>query len=226
MRQYKPAEINGLTSCYRGPPKKVSSGYMNKQTSKLFEQLLNAVGVDKVELEQQIWQEFGCTRAVLVMDSTGFTRITNSHGIVHYLRVLARIREELVPVFESHGSLRTRVEADNIYAEFENVVSAHLAAIEANHLVDRQRFDLADSERFGICIGIGFGQLLDSGHEGLYGPEMNLASKLGEDTAEAGEILLTEAAWTDLPADTQKLFRRRSVAISGADIAYHAMRAP
>ena len=198
---------------------------MSKQTSQLFEQLLNAVDVDKQELEHRVWREFGCTRAVLVMDSTGFTRITNSHGIVHYLRVLARIREELVPLFESHGSLRTRVEADNIYAEFKNVLSAHIAAIEANQLVDRQRFDLADSERFGICIGIGFGQLLDSGHEGLYGPEMNLASKLGEDTADSGEILLTEAAWTELPGDTQKLFRRRSVAISGADISFYAMRA-
>ena len=97
---------------------------MSKQNNKLFERLLNAVGLDKGELEHQVWREFGCIRAVLVMDSTGFTRITNSHGIVHYLSVLARVREELIPLFESHGSLRTRVEADNIYAEFETVQSA------------------------------------------------------------------------------------------------------
>jgi len=54
---------------------------------------------------------------------------------------------------------------------------------------------------------------------------MNLASKLGEDTADSGEILLAEAAWIELPGDTQKLFRRRSVAISGADISFYAMRA-
>ena len=198
---------------------------MSKQNNKLFERLLNAVGLDKGELEHQVWREFGCIRAVLVMDSTGFTRITNSHGIVHYLSVLARVREELIPLFESHGSLRTRVEADNIYAEFETVQSAHVAAVEANKLIDRQPFDLADSEKFGLCIGIGFGELLDSGHEGLFGPEMNLASKLGEDTADSGEILVTEAAWTELPKDTQKLFRRCFIEISGANISYYAMQA-
>ena len=195
------------------------------QQSKLFKKILGAVGSDKDELESQIWREFGCTRAVLVMDSTGFTRITSSHGIVHYLSILAQIREMLSPLFESFGSLRTRAEADNIYAEFESVTQALDAAIEANRMVDQQSLDLSESEKFGLCIGIGFGQLLDSGHEGLYGSEMNLASKLGEDTADAGEILMTEAAWREIPDTSQSSFHRCSVGISGADISYYLMRA-
>ena len=159
------------------------------------------------------------------MDSTGFTRITSSHGIVHYLSILAQIREMLSPLFESFGSLRTRAEADNIYAEFESVTQALDAAIEANRMVDQQSLDLSESEKFGLCIGIGFGQLLDSGHEGLYGSEMNLASKLGEDTADAGEILMTEAAWREIPDTSQSSFHRCSVGISGADISYYLMRA-
>ena len=159
------------------------------------------------------------------MDSTGFTRITSSHGIVHYLSILAQIREMLSPLLESCGSLRTRAEADNIYAEFESVAQALDAAVEANRMVDQQSLDLSESEKFGLCIGIGFGQLLDSGHEGLYGSEMNLASKLGEDTADAGEILMTEAAWREIPDTSQSSFHRCSVGISGADISYYLMRA-
>ena len=195
------------------------------QQSELFRKILGAVGSDKDELESQIWREFGCTRAVLVMDSTGFTRITSSHGIVHYLSILAQIREMLSPLLESCGSLRTRAEADNIYAEFESVAQALDAAVEANRMVDQQSLDLSESEKFGLCIGIGFGELLDSGHEGLYGSEMNLASKLGEDTADAGEILMTEAAWREIPDTSQSSFRRCSVGISGADISYYLMRA-
>ena len=196
------------------------------QQSELFKKILGAAGSDKDELESQTWREFGCTRAVLVMDSTGFTRITSSHGIVHYLSILAQIREMLSPLFESCGSLRTRAEADNIYAEFESVTQALHAAIEANRMVNQQSLDLSESEKFGLCIGIGFGQLLDSGHEGLYGSEMNLASKLGEDTADAGEILMTEAAWRELPDASQNNFHRCSVGISGADISYYLMQAP
>ena len=195
------------------------------QQSELFKKILGAIGSDRDELESQIWREFGCTRAVLVMDSTGFTRITSSHGIVHYLSILAQIREMLSPLLESCGSLRTRAEADNIYAEFESVAQALDAAVEANRMVDQQSLDLSESEKFGLCIGIGFGQLLDSGHEGLYGSEMNLASKLGEDTADAGEILMTEAAWREIPDTSQSSFHRCSVGISGADISYYLMRA-
>lgn len=194
------------------------------QKSELFKKLLSAVGSDKDELEAQIWREFGCTRAVLVMDSTGFTRITSTHGIVHYLSILAQIREVLSPLFESCGSLRTRAEADNVYAEFESVTAALNAAIEANRVVAQQSLNLSDSEKFGVCIGIGFGQLLDSGHEGLYGSEMNLASKLGEDTADAGEILITEAAWRELPDTSQTEFHRCSVGVSGTDISYYLTR--
>ena len=120
------------------------------QQSELFKKILGAAGSDKDELESQIWREFGCTRAVLVMDSTGFTRITSSHGIVHYLSILAQIREMLSPLFESCGSLRTRAEADNIYAEFESVTQALHAAIEANRMVNQQSLDLSESEKFGL----------------------------------------------------------------------------
>jgi class 3 adenylate cyclase len=45
-----------------------------------------------------------------------------------------------------------------------------------------------------LCVGIGFGKVLRVGDEDVYGQEVNAASKLGEDTAKANEILITDAA--------------------------------
>lgn len=45
---------------------------------------------------------------------------------------------------------------------------------------------------------IGYGSLLVIGGDDVYGDEMNLACKLGEDLAERGEVLLTQAAFEGL----------------------------
>ena len=53
-------------------------------------------------------------------------------------------------------------------------------------------------EPWGVAIGIGYGQMLDGGDEGMYGHEVNLSYKLGEDIASAGEILLTDKSYQSL----------------------------
>ena len=50
-------------------------------------------------------------------------------------------------------------------------------------------------------IGIGYGDTLVIGDEDLFGSEMNVACKLGEDIAGLDEILITTAAYTALPAN-------------------------
>ena len=42
-----------------------------------------------------------------------------------------------------------------------------------------------------LCIGLGYGDMLRIGDADVFGAEVNAASKLGEDTAEAWEILVT-----------------------------------
>lgn len=196
------------------------------QPSELFNRIMELQRAGSEDRAAQIWNEFGCKRAVLVLDSTGFTRITNSHGIVHYLEILAQLRQTVMPLFDSHGSLRSRAEADNIYAEFESVAPALEAAIEANRVVEEQELMLTESEPFSLCIGIGYGQVLECGQDGLYGAEMNLASKLGEDTAESREILLTEAAWAELPEERREDFEERVTGIVGTSIRYYWMHLP
>jgi hypothetical protein len=50
---------------------------------------------------------------------------------------------------------------------------------------------------------------------------VNLTSKLGEDVAQGGMILLTEAARAELPAEVQTTEERAS--ISGLGLIYHAL---
>jgi class 3 adenylate cyclase len=57
-------------------------------------------------------------------------------------------------------------------------------------------------EQILLCIGLGYGDVLRVGATELWGAEVNAASKLGEDTAKSGEILITGAvrdAVSELP---------------------------
>jgi class 3 adenylate cyclase len=66
------------------------------------------------------------------------------------------------------------------------------------------RFNRArpEDERFHFSYGIGYGEVLDL-EDDVFGLEVNLASKLGEDLARPGQVLLTPAAAAGLDAASQ-----------------------
>jgi class 3 adenylate cyclase len=47
-------------------------------------------------------------------------------------------------------------------------------------------------EQILLGVGLGFGDMLQIGEEDVFGAEVNAASKLGEDIAKGGDILVTE----------------------------------
>jgi class 3 adenylate cyclase len=49
----------------------------------------------------------------------------------------------------------------------------------------------APEDQVLLCLGIGYGDMLRIAEDDVFGAEVNAASKLGEDTAKAGEILVT-----------------------------------
>ncbi|OYW71169.1 MAG: hypothetical protein B7Z37_28510 [Verrucomicrobia bacterium 12-59-8] len=57
------------------------------------------------------------------------------------------------------------------------------------------------------CIGLGYGPLLRIGDDDVFGPEVNAASKLGEDSAHPWEILVTESvqAAAESAAEEEKI---------------------
>ena len=45
-------------------------------------------------LEKDIWAEFGARHSVLVLDMSGFSKLAQRHGIVHYLAMVRRMQSE------------------------------------------------------------------------------------------------------------------------------------
>lgn len=146
------------------------------------------------EIDARIKHVFGETLAVFVMDMAGFSRQTIRHGIIHFLAQIHRMHSVATPVIESHGGEVIKYEADNVFAVFPEVDAAVAAAVELDRSLELANTMLAEEYDMHGEFGIGYGDILLINNNDMYGSEVNLASKLGEDLAQRGEILLTEAA--------------------------------
>jgi len=146
------------------------------------------------EIDGEIWRRFGETAAVLVLDMCGFSRLTMRYGITHFLAMIHRLRAIVRPVIADAGGRVVKTDADNVFATFDDVAPALGAARTIQARLGAANAFLPEDWDLHASIGIGFGQLLMVGDDDLFGAEMNVASKLGEDVAGPGEILLSAAA--------------------------------
>lgn len=99
------------------------------------------------------------------------------------------------------------------------------AALEIQRSVRTAEIQVHNREIFGVCIGIGFGDVLSSRSEGVFGNEMNLTSKLGEDLAGKGEVLLTESAYEAISEENRNDTIGRKTTISGVELSYYIIKA-
>lgn len=175
----------------------------------------------RVQISEEIERDFTQRRAVMVLDMSGFSRTTQVHGIVSFLLMIHQMRLLAVPTIEARGGTLVKAEADNLYCLFERVEQAVAAAREIIRQLTTVNVLLPATRRLYASIGIGFGDLLVLGGHDLFGDEVNLASKLGEDVAQGGMILLTDAARTELDAAVATTEERAS--ISGLTLVYHTL---
>lgn len=171
--------------------------------------------------DERIWAKHGATRAILVTDLSGFTRLTRKHGIVHFLSIFQRALGVMVPAVRRNGGRTLKTAADNLMAIFPEPAQAVVAAGQmlADATVANRKRPLDTQVR--ICIGIGFGRVLLFDDD-CFGDDVNVAYKLGEDIAEPDEILCTEAAVGRLrdTGDPTPLDGPLAVAVSGVHLAY------
>jgi adenylate cyclase len=172
----------------------------------------------RAELEAQIERDFTEQRAVFVLDMSGFSRTTQAHGVVSFLLMIHQMRLLASPVVRARGGRLVKAEADNLYCLFETVEAAVAAAREIVRRLETVNVLLPATRRLYASIGIGFGEVLAPAEEDLFGDEVNLASKLGEDVAGEGVVLLTEAARAELPENLDA--REERVSISGLVLKY------
>ena len=146
------------------------------------------------ESDGEIWQRFGRTAAVLVLDMCGFSRLSMRYGITHFLGMIRRLQTLVRPVIAEGGGRLVKTEADNVFATFDDVPPALATARAIQRSLDAANTYLPEDWDLHAGIGIGYGPILLIGDEDLFGSEMNVASKLGEDVAARGEILLSSSA--------------------------------
>ncbi|MFT4631830.1 MAG: adenylate cyclase [Candidatus Pseudothioglobus sp.] len=178
---------------------------------------------DPLDHEAEIWARYGRTVTILVLDSSGFSRVSETHGILHFLSRLVLMRRVVEGVMGANKTLRIDFEADNVMAVFNHPDDAIKAAFECHQMIASEGIMLTADEPFKVCIGIGHGSMLYSETlEGYFGKEMNFASKLGEDTANGGETLLTQSAYALASAEHQSKFLADQTRVSGVELTYYA----
>ncbi len=146
-----------------------------------------------VQIDKRIKKDFEKIRTIFVLDMSGFSRTVQRYGLIHYLAMIHKMQRITRPIVEKHKGMVVKYEADNCFAVFPNPDRAVAAAIDIQHDLEVANLMTDDESDVHVAIGIGHGPILLFCDD-MFGNEMNLASKLGEDTADAGEILLTASA--------------------------------
>ena len=156
--------------------------------------------------------------AVVYTDTDDFTHRTARDGILHFLMCFDRALRHLRPAIARHGGRVVKVEADSLMIAFPEPRSACDGVDAMEQVLRRLNRDRPTNEQLTFSYGIGFGQVLELDDD-LFGLEVNLASKLGEDVARPGETLLTPSAAETLPAP----LRRRLAPYGQVGFAGHPM---
>ena len=163
---------------------------------------------------------FGQDKAILVLDMSGFSRTTHRHGIVYFLLMIHQMRLLASPCITKHAGIIVKAEADNLFCLFDTVGDAVRAAREITQRLDTVNLVLPEDRRLYASIGIGYGHVLNIEDKDLFGNEVNLASKLGEDVAAQGAILLTPQAHANVE-DAGIETGEEMISIAGLSLSYY-----
>jgi class 3 adenylate cyclase len=150
-------------------------------------------GADKKAVDERIWDLFGEIWCIMFTDLSGFSRNVAEFGIVHFLQTIYEAHRILVPIIEENNGILLKTEGDSFLVLFRSPLRALDCAVTMNQALFAYNKDKTDEEKVLLCLGVGYGPVLRIGDNDVFGAEVNAASKLGEDTAKAYEILLTGA---------------------------------
>lgn len=182
-------------------------------------------GADKATIDNRIWDLFGEEWCVMFTDLSGFSRGVAKFGIIHFLQTIYESERVLVPIIEEHDGILLKEEGDSFLVIFRNVKKAIHCSVSMQRTLKKYNLDKPDEEKILLCVGLGFGRVLKIGDADVFGAEVNAASKLGEDTAEAWEILVTEGVMKAAGDITDIRFEELKDSVPGAARAYRVQYA-
>jgi adenylate cyclase len=175
-----------------------------KRTRRLLSFLRRRADADaarRPEMDCRNFPDLFRKRAIVFTDTADFTVRTVRDGILHFLMIFDRFVEQADKVVARTSGDVVKVEADSLLIRYDDVKAACAGVDQIESLLRRMNGKLPANERLRFSYGIGYGDVLDLDQD-MFGLEVNLASKIGEDLARPGEALLTPSASSALDAAT------------------------
>jgi class 3 adenylate cyclase len=96
----------------------LSGGLMQSTQTKLDQLLQKRLDCPEQsqEIDQQIQALFSQDCAILVLDLSGFSRLTIRYGIIHFMAMIYRMNAIASPLVQQHQGRVIKQEADNLFA--------------------------------------------------------------------------------------------------------------
>jgi adenylate cyclase len=151
------------------------------------------------DIDKRICDAFERNVAILALDMVGFSRLTVEYGIIHYLAMIHQMQEAALPAVTDNGGTLIKQDADDIFAIYDGPAHALESALDIFRAFEAVNSVVPPERDIYGSIGIGYGETLVVDGKDIFGSEVNIACKLGEDLAGRSEILLTRAAYEALP---------------------------
>ncbi len=177
-------------------------------------------GSNKKTIDTRIWDLFGEEWCVMFTDLSGFSRHVAKFGIIHFLQTIQESQRLLIPILEDNDGILLKVEGDSYLVIFRNVEKAIRASIEMERALQKYNKKKSAEEKVLLCVGLGYGKVLKIGDHDVFGNEVNAASKLGEDIAKAGEVLVTASVKENCPRSAKYRFEEITDIPPGAEKAF------
>jgi adenylate cyclase len=186
-------------------------GTRNRRLRAFLRKRARTAAAGRAALDRAHADRLFCRRAVVFTDCADFTVRTLRDGILHFLMVFEEAAAGTAAVVGRTGGEVLKVEADSLLILYPTVAAAcrGVQAIEA--FLRRFNAQRPPREQARFSYGVGYGDVLDLDAD-AFGAEVNLASKIGEDLARPGEVLLTPGAADALsPARRKRLVRHSAI---------------
>jgi len=145
----------------------------------------------------KVWDELGENRATLITDMTGFTHKSHQYGSVHYLSMIAMVEEVVREIVTAYEGVVVKCEADNTFNVFKDAKEAIDASFSINRALEKKNISLDEKFHLAVSCGVAYGTILVLEND-IYGQSVIIASKLGEDVAKKGEVLVSKEAFDSI----------------------------
>jgi adenylate cyclase len=168
-------------------------GRRTRRLTDFLRQRTKTAAAKRPELDCKSFPDLFRKRGIVFTDTADFTLRTARDGILHFLMVFDTVAALAEKVVRRTGGEMVKVDGDSMLLRYDDANAAVRSVLELDEAIQAHNRGRPENEQVHFSYGIGYGDILDTDDD-MFGLEVNLASKIGEDLAEPGEALLTASA--------------------------------